>query len=115
MSSIAVLFALPGLPLVMIFCAFFFQRYRWKRSRRLGKKRWGFYPSTYALGIAFQQIQLFVAPNAECPISEILKEQAEEDDDGGTQDPARHLERQLRRIRRGERIDTLTTLLPNRD
>jgi hypothetical protein len=115
MSSTAVLFALPGLPLVMIFCAFFFQHYRWKRRRRLGNKRWGFYPSTYALGIAFQQIQLFVAPNAECLISEILKEQAEEDDDRGTQDPARDLERQLRRIRRGERIDTLTTLLPNRD
>jgi len=114
MSS-AVLFALPGLPLVLLVCAFFFQRYRWKRRRRLGKKRRGFYPSTYALGIAFQQIQLFVAPNAECPIAESLKEHAEEDDDEGAQNPARHLERQLRRIRRGERIERLTTLLPNRD
>jgi hypothetical protein len=113
MNAVALLFALQGLPLVLAACAFVYQRYRWKRRRPTGKRRLGFCPTTFALGVAFQQIQLFVAPNAEHTIAEKLKEEAEEDDEGGPDDPARHLERQLRRIRRGERIETLTTLLPN--
>jgi hypothetical protein len=110
MKFVALLLALQGLPLLVIACAFVL-----KRNKRSSKKRRGFYPTTFALGIAFQQIQLFVAPNTEHTIAEKLREQAEHDDDGGPDDPARHLDRQLRRIRRGERIDVLTTLLPNRD
>jgi hypothetical protein len=75
----------------------------------------GFYPSTYALGIAFQQIQQFVTPSMEYTIEEKLKVDAEDDDEGGPDDPAKHLERQLRRIRTGERIEVLTTLHPNGD
>jgi hypothetical protein len=115
MHYAALLFALPGLLLLAIACAFFFQRSRWKRRQRLGKKRFGFYPSTYALGIALQLIQTFVAPNTENAIEEKLKEEAEEDDQGGSLDPAKHLERQLKRIRRGERIDQLTTILREHD
>lgn len=115
MSSVAVLLALQGLPLLVIACAFLYQRHRSKRSGGPGKKRLGFYPTTFALGIAFQQIQLFVAPNTEHTIAEKLKEEAEEDDDAGPDTPTKHLDRQLRLIRRGERIETLTTLLPNGD
>jgi hypothetical protein len=115
MNAVALLLALQGVPLVLAACLFVYQRYRWKRRRRVGEKRLGFYPTTFALGIAFQQIQLFVAPNTEHTIVEKLKEEAEDDDEGGPDDPARHLERQLRRIRRGERIETLTTLLKNGD
>ena len=115
MKFVAVLLALQGLPLVLAACAFIYRRHRWKSSGRPGKKRRGFYPTTFALGIAFQQIQLFVAPNVEPTIAEKLKEEAEEDDEECPADPVRHLDRQLRRIRRGEQIDTLTTMLPNRD
>lgn len=115
MKFVAMLLALQGLPVLLAACAFLYQRHRWKRRKRLGKKRFGFYPTNFALGIAFQQIQLFVAPNTDYTIAEKLKEEAEENDEGGPDDPGRHLNRQLRRIRRGERIDTLTTLLPNRD
>ncbi|HZD51065.1 MAG TPA: hypothetical protein VE178_20160, partial [Silvibacterium sp.] len=114
MKTVAVLFALQGLPIVLAFFAFIYERAGWKCRKRLGKRR-GFYPTTFALGIAFQQIQLFVAPSMDHTIAEKLKEEAEEDDEGGPDNPARHLDRQLKRIRRGERIDTLTTLLPNRD
>jgi hypothetical protein len=114
MKAVAVLFFLQGLPIVLALFAFIYQRARWRRKKRSGKRR-GFYPTAFALGIAFQQIQLFVAPDAKHTIQEMLKEEAEADDDGGPDDPARHLDRQLRRIRRGEQIETLTTLLPDRE
>jgi len=109
MKLVVVLLALQGLPTFLIACAFVFQR-----VRNRGQKRRDFYPSTYALGIAFQQIQQFVAPNTEYTIAEKLKEVAEEDGEGDSDDPARCLERQLRRIRRGERLETLTTLMTHR-
>jgi hypothetical protein len=115
MKFVAVLLALQGLPLFMAACVFVYRRWRWKRRGHLERKRRGFYPTTFALGIAFQQIQLFVAPDVAHAIAERLKEQAEDDDEGGTENPARHLDRQLRRLRRGERLETLTTLLPDRD
>jgi hypothetical protein len=111
MKFVALLLALQGLPpLLAIACAFVL-----KRRGRSGKRRRGFYPTTFALGIAFQQIQLFVAPSTEYTIAEKLREEAENDDDGGPDNSAKHLDRQLRRIRRGERIEVLTTMLPNRD
>jgi hypothetical protein len=44
-------------------------------------------------------------------IEEKLDEEADEDDEGGPDDPTRHLYRQAARIRRGERLDRLTVLL----
>ena len=110
MKSVAVLLALQGLPIVLALVVFIYRRARWKRG-----KRPGFYPTTFALGVAFQQIQLFVAPNMEYTIAEQLKEEAQEDDHGGPDDPRTHLEHQLRQIRRGEPLDKLTTLLQKRD
>jgi len=115
MKFVAVLFALQALPLFTAACVFVYRRWRWKQRRHLKGKRRGFYPTTFALGIAFQQIQLFVAPDMAHAIAERLKEQAEDDNEGGPESAARHLDRQLRRIRRGERLETLTTLLPDRD
>ena len=109
------LFAFPGLCLFVILFAFLLQRSRSRRWPHAGKKRRGFYPSTYALGIGLQMIQTFVAPNMEYNIAERLKEEAEEEDDGDSADSARHLERQLKRIRRGERLGTLTTMLRKDD
>jgi hypothetical protein len=108
-------FALPGVVIVLCLCAFVFRRHLWRHRVRRGKKRFGFYPTTYALGLAFQMIQTFYAPNMEYTIAEKIKEEAEEDDDGGSDDPAKHLERQLKRIRRGERLDTLTARMRDSD
>jgi hypothetical protein len=115
MDSATARFAAQGLGLALVLCIFCIQRFRWKHNQRKGKKKFGFYPTTYALGNAFQQLQLFVKPDVENILAEKLKEDAEEDDEGGTDDPAKHLERQLKRIRRGERIDRLTTILPDGD
>jgi branched-subunit amino acid ABC-type transport system permease component len=108
------LLALPGVVIVLCLCAFVLQRFLWKHPRR-GKKRLQFYPTTYAMGLALQQIQTFVAPNMEYTIEEKVKEGAEEDDEGDPDDPTRHLERQLKQIRRGERLDALTTFVHSTD
>jgi hypothetical protein len=115
MDSATALFALQGIGLVLFLCIAFAQRFLWKLGWRRREKGPRFYPTNYVLGNAFQQLQQFVAPSTEYTIEEKLKEEAEEDDDGGADDPAKNLERQLRRIRRGERVATLTTILPDCD
>src|ERR1700739_679703 len=111
MDFMTACFGLQGMGLLLTLCIICIQRFLWRRNQRSGGRRRRFYPTNYGLGNAFQQLQLFVAPNTEYTIEEKLKEDAEDDDEGGSDDPAKHLERQLRRIRRGERIETLTTIL----
>ena len=41
----------------LFLCLFFYQRFRYRRNKRRGKSRWGFYPSTAALGNALQELQ----------------------------------------------------------
>jgi hypothetical protein len=58
-----------------------------------------------------QNLQVFTRPTVAYVLEEKYDEDAEEDDDGGPDDPTAHLKRQLKRIRRGESIDTLTVRL----
>ena len=60
-----------------------------------------------AIGNALQTIHVFVDPGVRYVIAERLEEPSEDGKDEPA-DPAIHLERQLRRIRRGEQIDRLT-------
>lgn len=95
------------------FCCFFcFQRWRWRRPKRLGRSRLGFYPSTASLGNALHQLHAMAEPQVAYVIEEKLDEEADEDDEGGPDDPVRHLHRQAAKIRRGEKVDRLTVLLP---
>jgi len=110
MNSTAVLNTFQELPILLIVWAFVLHWYRSKKTKHPGKKRRRFHSTNYALGIAFQQIQQFVAPGARHTIQEMLKEEAENEDNGGPETPAQHLECQLKRIRRGEQLDKLTTL-----
>jgi len=97
--------------LVMFVCAtFFFQRFRWRRRKRLGKKRLGFYPSSAAMGNALQSLQVFAQPQVDHILEEKLEEKAEEDESGGPDDPVRHLHRQARKIRQGKMSERLTVL-----
>lgn len=92
-------------------CVFFYQRWRWRRRRRMGRSRQGFYPSASSLGNALHQLQGIAEPRVAYVIEEKLDEKVDEDDEAGPEDPTRHLHRQAARIRRGERLDRLTTLL----
>jgi len=92
-------------------CAFFYQRYRWRRNRRLGKRRFGFYPSTASMGNALQRLQIIAEPQTKYVVEEKQDEDTDDDDESGPDDPTRHLHRQAAKIRRGERLDTFTALL----
>ena len=92
-------------------CAFFSQRWQWRHRRRRGRSRLGFYPSASSLGNALHQLQAIAEPQMAYVIEEKLDEEADEDDEGGPDDPTRHLYRQAAKIRRGERPDRLTVFL----
>ena len=91
----------------LILLVFWVQRARWRRNRRLGKKRWGFYPGTASLGNAFQTLQIMAQPEVKHILEEKLADEAEEDDEGGPEDPTEYLNHQLKRLRRGKRMDML--------
>ena len=94
---------------------FVYQRLRWRYRKRKGKSRLGFYPGTGLLGNALQQLQVIAEPQTRHVVQEMLEEETEDDDEGGPDDPVRHLRRQGARIRRGERVDRLTALLARRE
>jgi len=87
---------------------FLCQRLSWRRTRR------GFRPSTAMMGNALHQLQAIAQPQMEHVIEEKLKEDAEDDEAGGPDNPVRHLHCQARKIRRGEPIDRITTFLKER-
>ena len=107
------LMLLRGLYLFAAFItvAFFFQRFRWQRRKRKGKSNWGFYPSSASMGNALQQLSVIAQPRAAYVLEEKTKDDVEEDDEGGPEDPTAHLHWQAVKIQRGEKIDRLTAKL----
>jgi len=97
-----------GLVVLAFWVVFAFRRYLWRRRR--GKR--GFLPTYTSAGNAFQTLQTMVQPEVEYVLAEKLEEESEEDEEGDLSDPAKHLRRQLRRIRLGKRVDRLTTYRP---
>jgi hypothetical protein len=87
---------------------FLYQRWRWGRTRR------GFRPSAVMLGNALQQLQVIAQPETRYVIEEKLDEDSEDEESGGPDDPVRHLHRQAAKIRRGEPVERITTLLKKR-
>ena len=86
---------------------FLLQRARYKYRKRRGKSNLGFYPSTAALGITLLGLQTFAQPDLIHAIEQRQTEAAEDDDEGDPDDPTAQLNRQLKRIRNGEPVDTL--------
>jgi hypothetical protein len=101
-----------GLLFLAAVAMFYVQRARWRWKTRAQKKTRGRYRGGAGLGNALQALQVFVHPRAEHVIEEILKETVDEDDEGDPKDPTAHLLRQAKKIRNGETVDRLTTLLP---
>jgi hypothetical protein len=81
------------------------------RARRNGSshsKRRLFRFTGVAVGNALQILHVYVDPRVCYVIAQRLEEQAEDDSEDDSADPDKYLERQLRRIRRGEQLDRLT-------
>jgi len=104
-------FCVPFVAIVVILIRYVLLRARWRRNRRLGKKNPGFCPSSSALGTAFQFLQTVYRPNVAYVVEAKQLEDEDEDDEGGPENLTRQLERQLRRIRRGEPVDRLVLRL----
>lgn len=97
---------LPYFAVVALLIHYFLRRAACRRSKRQGKRR-DFYPSSTAMSVIFLFAQTFYRPSVSYEIEARLVEHVDEDDDGDPETPAKHLSRQLRRIRRGEHLDTL--------
>ena len=99
------------LAMVVIFGYFCFTRVLLRRRRRTGRRRSRLSGYGLALGLAFMQfVRTFYQPDLSYLIEVKQDEDADEDDSGDPETPEgrlRHFHRQLRRIRRGERVDRL--------
>jgi hypothetical protein len=105
------LLLIAGLYLVFVLAtvAFFFQRFRWRRRKRLGKSNWGYFPTSAAMGNALQQLSTMAQPQVEHVLEEKLAEDEQDDEESGPLDPVAHLQKQARKIQRGEKLGRLTT------
>ena len=97
---------LPGVMIAVILVHYLWLRKRWKSGKRLG-----YYPSAFALGLAFQFMQCFHRPSVAHVIEAKRNEEADEDQNGDPETKHKHLHRQLRRIRRGEEVGKLVVRL----
>jgi hypothetical protein len=89
---------------------FLLQRARYRRKKAANPNHRGFYPSAAALGLALLSLQTMAQPDLHHSIEQRQTEAADEEENGDPDDPAAQLNRQLKRIRNGERADTLDTL-----
>jgi hypothetical protein len=99
--------SLPYVAIVLILFHYALRRALFRRRKRLGRGRRGYYPSAFALGMAFQFMQVLTRPSVAYVLEEKQEEEAEEDDEGDPETLQKQLSRQLRRIRRGETVDRL--------
>lgn len=90
---------------------FFLRRACYRYNVRRGKKNPGFYPTFAILGNVFQRLQKLGEPGLKFVLEEKSDDHADNDEDADPTDPMQHLHRQLKRIRNGERLDQITTLL----
>jgi hypothetical protein len=97
--------AIPYFAITTVLVHYIVRRARWKRTKRRSLP--GFYPSSAGLGMAFLLTQTFYRPSVQHAIEARLVRDVEEDDQGDPETPAKHLNRQLKRIRRGEPVDSL--------
>jgi hypothetical protein len=105
-----------GLYLIVFSCCivFFLRRFLWRWRKRRGKRNPGFYPTYASAGNAIQALQAMAQPTVEYVLEEKLEDQAEDDDNGEPDTPEKLLHRQLRQIRRGEKVERLTVLRRSR-
>ena len=101
----------PFLAILFILAYYYLFRVPWWRNGKLKKRRSGFYSE--GLGTVLLGLTLIYRPRIHYAIEAQQRqvEDADEDDNGDPDTPARHLLRQLRRIRRGETVDRLTLKL----
>ena len=99
--------ASPFLAIAVILFHYRVRRTAWKIKKRRGSKRGGFCPSAAALGMALLFMQVFIRPSLQHVLQQKQEEDVDEDDQGDPEGGEKGLNRQLKRIRRGEPVDDL--------
>jgi len=108
--------SLPVAALSLVGIAVFLSRLKmliWKPKGSRRRRRFGMSTANAAIGFSFLPFAAIYRPRMiEVAKAQIRQqEDVDEDDNGDPDTPARHLLRQLRRIRRGETVDRLTLKL----
>ena len=102
---------IPFFAIILILFHYFLRRFLWRRGKRLGRSTLGYYPTSFALGIALQFMQAYWKPSVDYVLQEKQREEADEDDDGDPENLKKQLDRQLKQIRRGEAVERLVLQL----
>lgn len=97
----------PSLLIGLILFHYQLRRAVWRRKRQQGKGSSCFCASSSALWMTLLFVQVFYRPSVEYVLAEHQDEDVEEDDNGDPATPEKQLNRQLKRIRRGEPVDRL--------
>ena len=103
--------SLPYLAIAVVFAYFLLRRAKWKIDERRGRKNLGFCPSVAAMGMMLLFMQVFVRPTLQFVLEEKQDEDLGEDDQGDPESITKQLNRQLKRIRRGEQVGDLVLRL----
>lgn len=101
----------PFLAIAAILGCYLLRRVQWVRTTRTGRRLFGIQPSAVGLGMAFLFLQTFWQPSLSHAIEAREKVDVDEDDEGEPETPEKELNRQLKRIRRGEAVDRLVLRL----
>jgi hypothetical protein len=101
----------PFLAMIALLVYYHVKRTSWKWNHDRGKRDLGFCPSSAALGVIFLFAQVFTLPSIAHALEARQVEEVEEDDDGDPDLPQKHLNRQLRKLRRGQSVDRLVLRL----
>lgn len=94
---------------------FLLRRLQYRRKKAANPKHRGFYPSAAALALTLLSLQTIAQPDLHHAIEQRQTEAEDQDENGDPDDPAAQLNRQLKRIRTGQPIDTLKVPLNKRD
>ncbi len=108
--------SLPVVAITLVGIAVFLSRLKmliWKPKGPRRHRRFGIMAANAALGFSFLPFAAIYRPRMiEITKAQIRQqEDVDEDDNGGPDTPLKHLMQQLRRIRRGEKVDRLTLKL----
>jgi hypothetical protein len=103
---------IPFVAIVVILVHYGLWRVRLLRSEQSGRKRSRLHSHCLALGMAFLQImRVFYQPSVVYLLEAKQDDDAEEDDRGDPEAVAKQLNRQLKRIRRGEVVERIVLRL----
>jgi hypothetical protein len=86
---------------------FYLKRAGFRQNKRSRNRHAGFSSFTFSMGMALQNLEMLVNHKVQHVIEERFDQDADEDDQGDPDSPKAQINRQLKRIRRGELVDRL--------